>query len=324
MKFDLGKGQSVAVRQAFLETYGGRTIEFNNSDLLNFNYPEYLGDVELIKMTKEIIERQTGNTYKHVFLTNGATGGVVISLRAYKQMGITRCITRKPPYYVKYPTMIQAAGLPMVPGLENVSAQGNVLLLDIPSNPLGISDEISNLQNAHVILDGVYFNHIYRSISYPTQKHNILVGSYSKLTGINGLRVGWIATNSDHIAKKISNLVTAEYCGLSLADTQILKKILTNFNWDMFEILGRAKLDCNRTEWQKLERFFGNVEVSPNGMFQYAPIDRKCRELLIKSEINWTSGQDLGTSEDFGRFNIGQDNQLIKQAVKAMLKNDRK
>jgi selenocysteine lyase/cysteine desulfurase len=93
MKYDLGFGNSVAVRKAFLETYKGNFIVFTQDTLEQFDYPAHLGDPELIKTTKEVIKRQTGQKYKHVILTNGATGAINIVLNAYKSIGFDCCIT---------------------------------------------------------------------------------------------------------------------------------------------------------------------------------------------------------------------------------------
>jgi bifunctional pyridoxal-dependent enzyme with beta-cystathionase and maltose regulon repressor activities len=58
-------------------------------------------------------------------------------------------------------------------------------------------------------------------------------------------------------------------------------------------------------------------------MFYYAPMDAKCQELMNKANVTWTKGSAMGTNDGFGRFNLGQDNRMIEEAVKAILKADR-
>jgi aspartate/methionine/tyrosine aminotransferase len=173
------------------------------------------------------------------------------------------------------------------------------------------------------ILDGVYFNRVYMDLIGPVPSHDVIVGSYSKLLGLNGIRVGWAATNADEYAQTLHGLAKAEYCGLSAASTQVLLQSLRGFNWDAFETTARAKLNSNRTEWEKLERFFGNARVNKNGMFYYGPIDSAAKSLLSRSGIHWTIGSQLGTDDSFGRFNLGQDCTLISEAVSMILKNDK-
>lgn len=323
MKYDLGWGNSIAVRQAFLDTYKGEMIVFSNYSLSKFDYPDHHGDPELVEITRKVIKDQVGEEYKHVFLTNGATGGVVISLRAFADRYYETCHTRNAPHYVRYPGMIRAAGLSHCNEEYWQFANSSVVLLDIPSNPLGLTESIEIAVNTPVVLDGVYLNRVYTLGNIKAPRHDILVGSYSKLIGINGLRVGWIALNDDLLAERIKELITSEYCGIDMAGTDILKKILSNFDWLSFESKARLKLDYNREEWSKLEKFFDNRPVPEIGMFYYSPVDEKCKELLNKASIHYTDGSVMGTDSSFGRFNLGQDCDLIRKAVKSILEHDK-
>lgn len=329
-EFNLGWGESVAVRDAFLETLSGAPIEFDLDVLSKMGYPKHEGDPALVELTKKIIKRQTGNDYQYVLITNGATGGVTISLRACHTLGSNECVTDPAPYFRLYPDMIASSGLRHSMGDPTPEAYGPITrLIDSPSNPLGRFSDAKKRLNSIVIWDTVYFNRVYCSpdIKYPQPQHDILVGSYSKFTGLNGLRVGWIATNDGLLYERLKILVTAEYCGISSASTRIIMETAGKFtekHWESFERGANFWLDYNRGEWSKLEKFFGNVSVLPVGMFYYAPIDKHCKKLLEKSNIIWSPGGQLGTSDDFGRFNVGQDSRLIKEAVKAVLKNDKR
>src|ERR1700722_16020109 len=108
--FDLGFGNSVCVRQAFMDTVA-RGFAFTYDNMMEMDYPVHTGDPQLIAITRDVIKRQMGRDYKHVFITNGATGADVIALRAYHQQGHRICRTRKAPYYARFPGMINAAGM---------------------------------------------------------------------------------------------------------------------------------------------------------------------------------------------------------------------
>lgn len=324
MKFDLAWGNSVAVRQAFLANASGVRMVFDTEELLKFDYPDHAGDPKLVEITRKVIERQTGLNYRHILLTNGATGGVVISLRALAAQGRIYCNTRNAPFYVRYPKMIEAAGLVHSQEIRPITKHASVVLLDIPSNPLGLTTTFDyNQIDVPVVLDGVYLNRVYTNGSVLAPAHDVMIGSYSKLLGINGIRIGWIATNDSFLFERMSELVTSEYCGLSTASTEIVKQALHRFNWHNFEVEARQKLDHNREEWSKMERYFGQTPVIPVGMFYYGPVDRKAKELLTKAGIHYTTGDKLGTDDSFGRFNLGQDNDLTRKAVRAMLKADK-
>lgn len=328
IKFDLGWGNSVAVREAFLNTYHGNPLYVAREELMGFDYPTHEGNPELVHLTRSVIKRQTDQEYKHIFLVNGATGGVVIALRAYGQMGLTMCLTREAPFYVRYPSMIAASGLKHIQhkkdGWED---ELEVHLVDLPSNPLGLMTDIypPEKHDSAVIIDGVYLNNVYAPKLYKSiPRHDVMVGSYSKLLGINGIRVGWLATNDDLLAARFKDLVTSEYCGLSQASTDILLHSLQGFDWDRFETSAKFKLDCNREEWSKLERFFGNTPVSDVGMFYYGPMDKTAQDLFTRANVYWTKGSALGADDGFARFNMGAKNEVLGKAVEAILKEDRR
>jgi aspartate/methionine/tyrosine aminotransferase len=323
--FDLSFGNSVAVRKAFLDTVPSG-ITFTYGSMMRMDYPVHSGDPELVKITRQVIQRQIGKGYRHVFITNGATGADVIALRAYAQKGFKVCRTRKAPYYSRFPGMIAAAGMvhwTVEDGGWNQIHDTTVLLVDLPSNPIGTFDGVG-FHSGPIILDAVYYNNVYcgheKRDSYG---HNILTGSYSKLLGINGVRLGWIALDDDLLADRISKLLTAEYCGLSVPDAWIVRTYLEDLNWDNFESRANMYLNFNRTDFSKLEKFFGGVPIPKVGMFYYAPVDKLCAKLLDEAGILYTKGSLMGASDDFGRFNIGQDMGMISEAVKTILKIDK-
>jgi aspartate/methionine/tyrosine aminotransferase len=327
MKHDLSWGHSIAVRTAFLETISGGATTFGYKELEVMNYPPHEGDEELIQLTKEVIYRQTGQKYEHILLTNGATGGVTIALRAYQQQGYEVCHVEEPPFFPLYPSMTYTAGFKSYSyGSLKDNLHKTVRLIDSPSNPLGTikTGIFRHNFDTKVIWDAVYHNNVYTSLKIIPIDHDVVVGSYSKLTGLNGIRIGWIATNDRMLYERLRKLVTAEYAGLDVPSVKILLKYLKDFYWDSFETNATYKLNCNREQWSKLEKYFGDQPVSPCGMFYYGPMDKACKKLLEKSGITWMPGSSCGTNDDFGRFNLGQDNKIIMNAVKQVLKNDKR
>lgn len=322
MKIDLTWGESVAVREQFIRQVDPfNLIAKNRSDLANLNYSPFEGDPELLVNTKILIERQYGKKYRHIILTNGAAGGCVIAMRAYQKQGFKSVITYKAPYFSLYPGMIQAAGLTQVHIYPELAIRP-IALVDSPSNPLGIVREAqTGMFEFPIIWDAVYANNVYMktNVNIP---HDVLVGSYSKLTGLNGVRIGWIATDDTWIFERIKDLVTSEYCGLSVPSMQLLNECLERFDWATFERNARFALDTNREEWAKLEKYFQGEPVSENGMFFYGPMDNKCKELFEKANVLWTPGSKLGDDDAFGRFNIGQSLSNIKNAVAQVIKID--
>lgn len=325
MKFDLTWGESVIVRQRFVEVFGSPII-FGHKQLESMSYTKHEGELAIVELARKAIKRQTGQEYAHILITNGATGGVTLTLRAYAKQGFLFALTRDPPYFSLYPSMIESAGLSHT--IENTFRSGNsehtVVLCDSPTNPGG---KTYSFDSCHmpVIWDAVYHSNCYTPGNLRVPRHDVQVGSFSKLTGLNGLRLGWIATDNYLLYERLRGLVTAEYAGLSRPSSELLTKLLEGKEgrWCEFETMSRYWLDLNRTEWSKLEKFFGGQPVSPVGMFYFAPMDEACRELFDKSGVLYMPGGHFGHSDDFSRFNIGQDAKIIQKAVKAVLKADK-
>ena len=323
---DLGWGNSIVVRQTFVNVCTHNLpVIFGQSALENLNYPPFYGDEDLINLTRKVIKRQTSLEMPYILLTNGATGAITITLRAYKQSGKRAVFTQPPPYFPLYPAMARSAGISHL--VKYATGQEAIALIDSPSNPHGFARTGSHFVNMPIIWDAVYHNNVYTPGILPPVKCDVVVGSYSKLTGVNGLRVGWIATTDGLLYERLKELVMAEYSGISATATQTLMQTagkMSIADWEDFEWNARIALDDNREEWNKLIRYFANTPVSECGMFFYAPIDLACQKLLEKSNITWTKGSALGVTDEFARFNLGQSRELIKKAVKEILKNDRR
>lgn len=336
-KFPLGWGESVAVRKSFVEASGNFYIPFNNEDIINMGYTPHEGDPAMIEATRKIIERQTGIHYDYIVLTHGATGALHVALTSLERIGFDDIYTLPAPFFRMYPDIIRNSGLYRSSQVEDFSDQTpGIVLIDSPSNPLGVihSGDLRLTSNGfisptldyrHVVVwDSVYHTGSYlpRNVKVPPA-HDINVGSYSKMTGINGIRIGWVATNNGIFYERIKQVVAANYCGLSAAQNRIALDLVTHVDWDLFEAKSRNKLDANREEWSKLEKYFGDKAVYPVGMFYYAPADVACRELLDKVGVTYFGGEQLHHTKEFLRINLGQDVELVRDAVKAILAEDK-
>lgn len=248
-------------------------------------------------------------------------------MRAYAQKGYKTALTRMTPYFPVYPAMVESAGLIHSDMRYYQQSKKPIALIDSPSNPEGDITDFGALAHTPVIWDAVYHSNVYTYRKFGPITHDVVVGSYSNLLGLNGLRTGWIATDDYLLFERLKNVVSAEYCGLSSASDAILLEVLKDYKdpkfWDLFEFRARRNLDSNREEWSKLERYFA-FAIPSNGMFHYTPMDAQCKALMQKSNIEWTSGHSLGTDDNYGRFNIGQDCKIVRAAVKEVLKNDRR
>lgn len=330
MKFNLGWGYSVAVRKAFVENIGNFNCTFTNQDVLDMDYHAHDGEPTMIEETRKVIERQTGIRYEHIVLTNGATGALNVALTALKNATCFESVITPPaPFFRMYPDIIKNASFEHIQEeLSNKIYWSTIILIDSPSNPTGkIYNGALNLHtgtNKKIIWDSVYHTKSYLPKGhFAAPTHDLNVGSYSKMTGANGIRIGWIATNDSLLFPRIQEAVAPSYCGLSAAQNKVTLELLKRVDWDSFEKKAKQNLDANREEWSKLEKYFGDTPVYDVGMFYYAPMDAACKRLLDNAGASYFLGSQLGHNDDHGRINVGQDMDIVKNAVKAILAEDK-
>jgi len=291
-------------------------------DIKNMSYAPNEGMEQLVEMTKEVILQTLDLKYPYVLITNGATQAINSILKYYRAIDYrTVCTTRYG--YPFYKDMIRNIGMERYPKLQRPPSQFSYLyLIDSPSNPEGIQsgsmrDGLS-LSQAPVIWDAVYHNKIYAEDLNMWPQHDIMVGSYSKLLGVTGARVGYVATHSKVLFDKISDFSYKDVATISIPSQKLIMSILENLHLDFFMKQGNTRLNYNRERFQKLEYLFDNQPVKEVGMFYCAHADQKAIQLLEKCGIKYI---DLG--DNYIRLSMGQTLDITSEAVKLILKEDK-
>ena len=285
-------------------------------------YGPYEGMPELIKETHQVINQLTGQSYKHILITNGASNAINCVLRHFKSRGGTTVHTSK--YgYPSYEEMIKRAGLERIRNLNNVPANivyamsRNVRLIDSPSNPMG--DHFTGGDPSCDIWDSVYHNKIYTNNTAIQPQHNIHIGSYSKLLGVAGARVGYIATNDLLLYEALVQESRNDLTGPSRPSQKFILDILDKVDLDVFMKLGNIDLCHNKEEFLKLEYLFDGQPVNEIGMFYSPKADVKAVEILDKAGVEY-----VRLDSETIRLSMGQTKEITKNGIKAILKQDGK
>jgi aspartate/methionine/tyrosine aminotransferase len=250
-------------------------------------------------------------------MTHGATGGINVALRLQAKNGYTEVRTTRFGYPF-YDGMIEKAGLVRRKNLvEPRPPHSSFALIDSPSNPEGHQTMMGSVYSD--VWDSVYHSKIYTDFLGVVPQHAIMVGSYSKLLGITGARIGWIATDDESMYKSMSLDSLYETATLSVFSQKAVIDLYKNLDLDKLLIDGRRSLDDNKTALQKIEYIFDNQPIQTNGMFYSAEADRAAIELLEKNNIIFVRLDDTHI-----RFNVGQTIDNVNQLVKRIRKADRK
>ena len=279
----------------------------------------------LEERVRKLIKQSTGLYYKHIVLTSGAQIGIVAGLKALSQKYHQDLVHYDELYFLGYPQIAKELGLMNVNKDWYKSDSENILRLTAsPSNPTGeINFDLNNRDKT--IWDACYHNEIYTSpvasehLAKPD--HVLAVGSFGKLTGLNGLRLGWIATNDEYLKKQTQLIHYNLTLGVSTISLGILENFLDNVPTNSFFLKANSYLNDNRTEMAKLDHIF-STPIPKYGMFWLVEVDNKSRKLLDNLHIKYIEGTECGASEDMVRLTLGQNRDITKKMVETVLKED--
>lgn len=315
--YDLGFGDPVFAREALSELY--QPLPFN---VTSNGYPDTYGDQLLVKQIKDYIYSQTGIKYNFVLVTNGATQAIYVLVNLFKYISRDLQLSVNPFHYPYYDKIARESGVKLMGDLparifSPVALGNEVLLVDSPSNPTGNiqTGKIGTVYNA--IWDAAYHNKIYTDSLATFPETNSMVGSFSKIFGLAGLRLGFIATNDSNLYIIAHNKLDAINCGSNIHGQKIVSDIFDKVDLDVYYRKARGYLDDNRSEMIPLENKLGN-RIPVNGMFYPTFFDQTLRYKLDMAGVGYILMQSK--QSQLIRFSLGQNPSTTRKAVKALLK----
>lgn len=323
-KFLFCWGDPFCVREA-LKLYYKRIIQ-KPININGLGYAENPGTPLLVKLTRDFIRETTGIEYKHIIITNGTTGALNCVLRVLAKEGRGLCYTHKYmfPYY---PDIIEKNGYRHATGLyknhEKELSYGNtVAIVDSPSNPHGDLLLYTD-NNNNIIWDSVYHNPVFINGIGVKPDHRVNCGSYSKVFGLTGVRIGWIATDSDEDYEKFLDENTYENCTISLPSQDLIIDVLNNMDLDNFMRSAKYRINNNREMFDRIIYMFDGQAVPEDGMFFAAWASPYTVKLLDKLGFTYVLLDTRG-NDKYLRFNLAQTNEITNKAIRLILKEDKR
>lgn len=321
-QFKFGWGEPYCVREALEHYYKRKSL--GSIKLQTIEYQPYDGKELLVEATKIFLKETTGIDYKYVIITNGTTNSLNIVLRSLKDQGFNKCFTHKY-HFPYYPNIIKKNGYEQGIGLyrdheKQLATPGALGIVDSPSNPTGDLLLYTDNHN-NIIWDSVYHNSVYINTIPVKPDHRVNCGSYSKVLGLTGARIGWIATNSfsDYLLYAADN--TYENCSVSLLSQDFIIDIMKHTDMYNFMRAAKYRINNNREMFDRICYLFDGQSVPENGMFLTAwtsPYVVKMFDKLgiISVELD-TNGKDK-----LLRFNLAQTNELTTKMIKYIIRED--
>lgn len=315
-------GEPFCVREALKHYYQRSLVNPINID--NLGYSPDPGNEKLIEYTRQFIAETTGIKYNYIIITHGTTGALNVVLRTLKKEGRDTCYTHEY-YFPYYPQIIQKNNYEHRTGLyrnheRDLSYRNHVAIVDSPSNPVGDLLLYSDTNNG-IIWDSVYHNPVFVNSIPVKPEHRVNCGSYSKVFGLTGVRVGWIATNNktDYEEFLAENLY--ENCTMSANSQEFILDVMDNTDLENFMLSGKYRVNNNREMWARIEYLFEGQPVPENGMFYSAWAVPYTQKMLDKIGIKCVEIDQDGKNKLL-RFNLAQTNELTNEAVRYIIKED--
>jgi aspartate/methionine/tyrosine aminotransferase len=324
-KYDFSWGDTRGIREVMMKH--AAFLQVSNMPWETFGYPPHDGTPQLKSEISSLIGNLTKHNYKYVLITGGATHALNAFVAAMRS-STTRFMYTNKLYFSRYPGIAANLGLQHVRTDKINPRTGDVGLIDSPSNPLGRLTAEGN--NENVVWDAAYYSPTYCGLDTPLRcypiipKHVAMAGSLSKLTGINGLRIGWLATDDVSIYEKALSYITSNLCGVSQPSQYAAHQILTKVDMQSFFKTSKALIDNNKTEMSRLDYLFGYQEMPRHGMFNLWETDDKLKNLLEKASVLVMPGSQCGDTRESVRFNLANPNAMTRDMINAVLKADGK
>lgn len=266
-------------------------------------YPPLGGDHGLIDRIKKYV----APGYDYIVITNGAKQGIAAAFYAAKEVMGFKAVYHKPPYWPSYPTIAKEAGLEFN---SITTPYASAVCITSPNNPDG--DQDFNTVGTYFLWDAAYAHKIY-GYKGIAPKHNVAVFSAAKMFGVSGLRIGFVATNDERLAKSIAYYVEITTSGVSIASQLILSRLLDAHEAYSNEVddlyVGARKCLLNNAEsFNKLiAPFCTKVSDLRSGMFAwFQPADlERFNMAIVASKIKLVTGDACGHQPNHFRMSLG-------------------
>lgn len=316
-------GEPYCVREALKDYYKKKMTKAIDID--NMHYQLYEGHPDLVEKTRAFLKKVTDIDYKYIMITSGTTSSLNIVLRSLKKRnGYNKCFTHKY-YFPFYPNIVEKNGYIHETGLyqqheDQLSELKAMAIVDSPSNPMGDLLLYTDIYD-NIVWDSVYHNPVFINTIPVKPDHRVNCGSYSKVFGLTGARIGWIATNNERDFDLYMGENMYENCTISYPSQNFILDIFKTVDLDLFMRSAQYRINNNREYFDKICYLFDGQSVPENGMFYAAWASPYVAKLLDKLNVKSIEMDRVG-NDRLLRFNLAQTNDLTKKAIRYIIKED--
>lgn len=287
-------------------------------------YPADLAYPDLVPDPGLMTELRKLHPEGHIVVTNGAKQALHAAVNALMQLnGQLEWLVHEWPHWPTYPTIARQNGLefstPISSGLDMTKA---IKVVTAPNNPDGAQ---AHWADECDIWDAAYADHDLYGWNGIAPKHKASVWSAGKLLGSPGVRVGWLVTQDEDIARLATRYVEQTTSGVATTSQYHVAATMRNVEG----VKHRVKRDFRVQLFANRALFFGYLEdhISDrsvdfdNGMFAwFEPKDPAAFKAAIdKLKILMVDGAACGVPGHY-RASLGLTNAKFHSAVLSLVR----
>lgn len=291
-------------------------------------YPADLAYPDLVPEPGLMAELRKRHPEGHIVVTNGAKQALHAAVSALRHLQPTcKWLVHEWPFWPSYPTIAQqnnltfstATGEGMAYGLDLTQAIG---VITAPNNPDGAH---AHWADGCDIWDAAYADQDLYGWNGIAPKHKISVWSAGKLLGSPGVRVGWLVTQDEDLAKFATRYVEQTTSGVATTSQYHVAATMRNVEG----VKHRVKRDFRVQLFANRALFLGYLEDHivdrsadfDNGMFAwFEPKDPAAFKAAIdKLKILMVDGAACGVPGHY-RASLGLTNAKFHSAVLSLVK----
>jgi len=223
----------------------------------------------------------------------------------------TSAWTMDAPYWGRYGEIL---GTFSYPKNHSVSVQ----IHTSPANPTGEQPPLIK-RGKTVIHDAVYNWPHYTPTPLLYHEADATLYSFGKLTGLSGVRLGWMFCKDAQYAKELERYIELTTCGVSTV-SQLTAVHVLSFFIKQPELIQKAKkvLDDRWASLAPFSSILGHSGAS-QGMFYWGRMN-KPEAFFLDRGIKVSPGSYFGCSDDYYRVNIGCSASNFEEFINAIQK----
>lgn len=264
------------------------------------------GGLESLKESILKLHRQEKNSNikgKHIVIGNGATQVLTATIACLEK----NSVFAGSPFFLRFPNISELA---QTHWYNDPFEKEKIEIITNPNNPDG---KVTNQSRHTSIYDLSYNWKQYGRQSFYNE--DIMIYSLAKATGHASTRIGWGIFKSKELADKITKWIEINTAGVSV-EAQCKAEGIINNQLEGYKTIFRYGQNILINRWNSILKLKVPFEIhSSNGMFLWIRM-QNIKSYLSKKKIKYIEGSQFGSTDDYGRINIGCSEEEFNEFIK--------